>query len=299
MDINFILRFSVQKAIELLAFYLVLANLTGKGLKLGFRRLYAGKQWYYYENIALFFAYLAVITVLRLQFGHMAELVSYASIPFISLILAKSSDFKKAFLANAFTFVAVAIVALIYLFLISIHPLINSSLVLVIVMLAVWQMYFYKTYKYLAKRKMLLNLVTLVAIIFYFFILLSGLHQHLFLLIVSLFSFYVSVKLLTNKGIEKERLKTMDFISNATYGELLLFLRELANTHRKTDHIEHLIMEDQLLDPRLVEALSSRLKQFKKEQVIGDGACQIINGNIQVSIVSKEWMQEKNSNDLS
>jgi len=152
----------VQRAIELLAFYLILANLTGIDLKDSLVRLFKTKQRILYENWVLMVVYPVGITlILQLSREH-AYLIDNIMRPFVACFLLKLSfNLRRTLLSYILTMgVAFIIGATAYVFLLSgteIHGIFVFLCILILISFMVYRNYFENIYVRLLKNNWILN----------------------------------------------------------------------------------------------------------------------------------------------
>ena len=283
---NFSFTIFLQRMIELLALYLILANINGKSLKEAFEGLFRTNQRRLYENSILFLGYVLVITVVIQEMGDVGgTMISHVTQPFIGLLLVKTPEIKQAFLATTFSFIFAGIVAPFNVF-ISLHPLINFGLTLAVVTLMVQRNYLHKTYAYLINRKASLNLVCFISFLIYVAPLLVRIGTDRTALVATLLlTFFLLITFLVSRGIEQELSRTIDLITQSSYDEMLLLLQELSCQHEQSEVVQYFIIKEKSPSTKLIDILSKKLEEYKVAHLIRAYECRATKGQIKISII--------------
>jgi len=282
-DIGLILIILLQRIMELLAFYFVLANMNGRNLKEALQGLVRDKQRILYENIVLFIGYVLVMTALIYQIGELGYLVVSLTQLFVGLALVKSWNIKQGLVGVSALLILAFFITIVDSLIVSLPHLVFFGSVLVLTIGASHQNYFYKMYGFLAKKKLWLNVICFVGfIIFYVSPFLFHTYRLPVISLVLLLFWFLNI--LMTKGCEKELVKTIDFISKCSYEELLLFLKELSDDGSHSELMEYFIINDKLSSPKFMDALSLKLQTYKQTGIIKGYHCYVREEQIKISI---------------
>jgi len=276
-----VLSILLERIMELLALYLILANMSGRNLKEAWRYLVRDKQRILYENIVLFIGYVLMMVFLVYWSRATGYFIVGLIQPFIALFLVRSWNIKMGLVGYIALIMIGVIIAAITAFML--HPIVNFSLILFLAIGAVYRDYFYKVYHYLAKKRLWLNLVCMISfVILYVLPFPFDTHQlpfvGLFLFLLILFNY------LTNKGIEKALAKTIELIDNSSYEELLLFLEKSAYDYNRNELVECYVIREKVPFSRFIDALSQKLEMYKQVGIIEGYHCKVRNEQIKISI---------------
>ena len=282
MNLN--LTVLLQRTMELLAYYLILSNMNGKGLKESFRDLFTTNQRILYENIALFVGYILAMTFViqdSRDFGHW---LVYVIQPFIGLLLIKKADIKQAFLGG----IGLLLMPIVPLLLnrlpfLHFHTLINFSLMLTLVFFFVHMNYYHKVYVYLTHEKFWLNLSGFISFLIYMLPLFFQSEQMVTFLPTLL---YLLFAFLARKRIEKKWEKAIELISNGAFDDIVLLLKKLSDDYTEIELDKHftLVNNNKRLSVKFVETLSTELEKCQASKVIRSYNCQFIKEQLKISI---------------
>jgi len=285
--INFSLVVLLQRIMELLALYLILANMNGRNLKEAFRGLWRNRQRIYYENMVVFIGYVVGMTVAISVARELAYLISHVLLPFIGLFLVKRPGIRQGLLSVVFMTLLAAVVILPNL-IVPVPGVVNFGVLLVVVIWLVSQHYLYKGYAYLSNKKFWLNTVSFIAFIIYGFPFVFTAEELLFLsvvVILFLLGNLFLLKGLAKKGIEKELAETVDLVSNSSYDGLLLFLEEISCEYTHSEFIHHFVIYNIKISPEFMDALSERLTSFEKDKLFRNYTCHMVSDQIKISVI--------------
>jgi len=276
----------LQRIMELLALYLILANINGKDLKEAFEDLFMTKQRILYENIILFFGYSLIISFLIREMGETGYFVVHAFQPFIGLFLIKSLEINKALLSTVLLGIFSSIIAIPNVF-ISLHTLINFGLLLLIVALVVYQNFLHKMFVYLESKKHPLNFIYSISLLIYIFpLVFTSNIERTFLIAIMLLGFYLLMRFFIKSEMKKELSKTIDLITGSSYDETISLLQELSSEYQiHPEVIKHFIINEKSPSAELIDALSNKLETFKNNHKIKTYDCNINRKQIKISII--------------
>jgi len=271
---------------ELLALYLILANINGKTLKEAFVDLFTSTQRFLTENLILFIGYPIAITAIIYQCDAMGHGFSLVMLPFVAMALVKKFKLNLAMLALVFLFIFSLPVATITL-LIPLHRLINFSLILGIVVLVVAQNYPYRLHNFMAKGKIFINVVYMFSFLIYFLPVVINPQEFLIVIIflILLLISYAVIILSTKIRMRKELAVMLILVNNGSYEELLLFLKQQAHYYDYSEVSEYFVIDERLMPVALVDAISQKLTYYKTQNKIRAYACRAMERQIKISIV--------------
>jgi len=286
-NVNFNFVVLVQRAIELLALYLVLANMNGQGLKKALKWLWTNGQWIFYDKIIVFIGYVVIMTLIISTSRDLGHDIAHILTPFVGLFLVRKSDLRQGLLGIIFV-ILVSGVTMIPRVLFTYHTLINFGLLLIAVIWLIHRNYVYTVYEFLKKQKVWFNFVTIVALVLYSVPFFST-SERLGLLVTGLILIFSGILILfdvlTRKGIEKEVAKTIDLIFNSSYDELLEILEKRSEDYAHSEYIHHFIIDEKRSSPKLVDAISEKLKTFEEEGLFRNYVCQVVDEQVKISVV--------------
>jgi len=286
-SINFSLTVLLERIMELLALYLILANMNGWGLKESFKWLWRTKQQVLYGNIVVFIGYVVGITILVEVDWETGYLIAHVSNLLIGLYLVRRSDIREGLIASTFLVLLAALIGLPTLF-VPLYSTISFALILLGVVLLVHKNYLYTLFDYMFNKKALLNFIFVISFVLFVLPLFADLENGLFLsLMVACFlvANLLWLRVITKSGIKKELAQTVNWIAQSSYDELLLFLQDLSHRHHHMEHIYHFEIYKRKISPELSEAIKNRLGIFEKDQVFRNYACQELKSIVTISIV--------------
>ena len=277
-----------QRIMELLALYLILANITGKTLKDALAELFNSKQRILYENIGIFVGYtLGIVTIIFMLdgFGYM---LNSAIMPLVILFFVKQAKLVQAVLASLIL-IAFTVIAVLPNLIINLNYLINFILILVLVMFAVQQNYLYRIHRFLARKKIVLNAVYAVSLLLYLLSVTLNEYEMIDVTVVILLSItYGGITLIANYARQKELEKRLDLIANSTYDELILFLKMQECYYKQSKISEYFAIDPKLLAPVMVTAIATKLREYQNVGLIKASECRIIDEQIKISIIQHE-----------
>ena len=274
----------LQRIIELLAFYLILANIDGNNLKESFVRLVKTKQRsFLYGNVIVSVVYLSAVTVLILTMpvSSDAYLIDHVIRPFVAFfLLRRAFSLQKALLSNVFVTITAVTVALLA-FVASFTTIVVFLVILIIIMLAAYLNYFSNAYTYLSKKKWLSNMILILSAVIYlsifiveFSIIIGVFVATLFLLI----TFYFDHKNRRAVSI------TIDQLKNATTNNFIQVLQGLASEYKQANVLHQYIIETDNIK-KFVPALLVELEKHKKLGTLKDYECITKEGQIKINAV--------------
>ncbi|MCL2558964.1 MAG: hypothetical protein FWE07_00635 [Turicibacter sp.] len=266
MDIfNLSLRFIVERSVELLVFYLILANLYEKDLQEALKRLIRIPQQIFYGNIVLLLVYPIGMAFVFQVVPEYIYLIDHVLRPVVALfLLRRVFDFKKMMI----TFISVYLVSVIFIifvFIFNMSGIFTFLWLLAIAMFLSHQNYFEKIYVYLAKKNWLLNGVIVLSIILFTLPFFSG------TLLMIAFNFLVGCIVLllfaTIFRLRKERTIFISQIEEASADDFLDILKELSLEYEEVEMIrQYTIKQHNSLE--LSSTLSQQLEFQKMRGVI-------------------------------
>jgi len=261
MNFNLITVF--QRVIELLAFYLILANIDGKGLKESFIRLFATKQKNLYGNVVVLIAYPFAMAFLiyALPTGAYGYAIDVLLRPFVAyFLLRRTFNFKIALLANILSFVCVLPISIVNL-LVSLNLTFIYLVGFVVISVMSYQDYFKGIYVYVVKKRWLFNTIFILSFGLYIIILLGSFS---FVLGVSLLSLFLIISVYLHNRNRLKVSKTINLLQSATAENLFQILKELSAEYVESDVINQYTIQDSNINqiaPKLLEILEAQKRQ--------------------------------------
>lgn len=280
MEFNFTIL--IQRVIELLAFYLILANIDGNSLKESVTRLFATKQKILYANMVLLVVYpIAITFVIQAlpDYGYLIDLLFYPFVAFF--LLRRRLSLKQLLVSMIFSFVTATVSAALTLAF-SNNPVVAFLFTLVVVATICYLNYFEVFYAYLLKKKKILYAVCLVSFIFYiapFFIgiLPIGL---LFLLLI----LWSVVTIYYKRDDRMELLAISKRLENARSNDLFEILQDISSDHKQSDVVHEYIIQNHNIE-QITLSVSKKLDLHKRFGTIQDYECIISNRQVKVDII--------------
>jgi len=277
----------LQRVIELLAFYLVLANMNGKGLEKAFKDFFTDGQRRFHGNVVAFIGYVLVMTVVISNWRELGHTITQITTPFVGLFLVRKADIRQGLLGFVFLGLLGGVVVIPRVFF-TYHTLISFGILLVMTIWLVSRHQVYKMYEHLVSKKLWLHLVSFISLIIYGLPFVFNTERLLFLsLMVGFFllSNLFLLKSLAQKSMERKLSEAVDLIANSSYDELLLFLEEISYDHAHSEYLHHFVINNKTLAPKFADALSGKLEKFKESAIIKDYRCRTINEQIKISVI--------------
>jgi len=238
LDLNLIVL--LQRTIELLAFYLILANIHGKDLKEALKRLFKIPQQTFYGNVVVLIFYPVVLALLFQILPTYMYLIDHLLRPFVAhFLLRRVFQLNKA-LISFLILMVVGFIFGIFAFIFSLDATFVFLWFLSSVMFMAHQNYFEGLYVRLVKRKRLLNVVTLLSFAFFLSPLFVEGFPVLFPLMLSLL-----LILGTIVYIKKELSYTIKRIRQATSDDFFIILKDLSSEYEEFDYCSWYIIRNQ------------------------------------------------------
>lgn len=274
----------VQRLIELLAFYLILANINGMDLKESCIRLVKTKQRTLYDNVIVLIGYPLLISfVIEFLRGHgwgtEVFLIDQLFRPLVAhLLLRRVFDIKKALLAYLFTmFVGFIIAIPAYVF--DLHGVFVYLWILSMIAFMSHHNYFEKLYGRLEKKVWLLKGAFALSAILYvmpFFV------SHFPLIAFPILASVLFLAVIVHVKIETARI--VEQIKTASSHELHQVLEELASDRRQSDpYRSYTIKHYNTMD--IGPALSRKLDFNKRQRLIKDYELVLEKRQIKINVI--------------
>jgi len=262
---NVTIAIFLERSIELLAFYLILANINGKDVKTAFTELVVTKQKILLGNIVLLVAYPLGMSLLiqflrRDEFNMFGLLVNLLLSPFVVYFLLRLRfNLKKFLLTNILSFV-IAIVCGMIILISAANPFFAFILTFATITLLTTKNYFEHIYLRLIRKQWLLNLVLTISLLVYFMPFFIEGYSIIFVLFLSSGLIWIIFFQIHKAGkIIIGRLK------NATTSDFLFILSELATEHQQSEIMHQYIIKT----PFLLEITSPLIKALKLQKMVG------------------------------
>ena len=282
---NFDLMILLQRMIELLAFYLILANFDGNGLKESIGRLFSTKQkGFLYGNIIVLIVYPLALTVAAQATtvpGNVYGIDDLLRLFVTHFLLRRAFNFKDGLLAGALSSTSALMVAMFnWLFIpLSVTAMYLAALVIIIAMS--YQKHFKFIYIYISKKSWLLNIICLLSLALYGVTLSISFSVPLGLSIFLIF-FLISVYLHNKNRLEISAITTS--LENATLADFFQLLKELSLEHKETEIINQYIIRDSKVN-QLMPILSKQLEAYKNSDEIRAYECITTKWQIKINAV--------------
>jgi len=279
-----------QRTIELLAFYLILANVYGKDLKEAFVQLVFTKQKVLYGNIIISIIYLFSITFIiqLLPVSAHGYLIDQLLRPVIAFfLLRRAFSLKKALFTFLFSMGIGFAVSMLTFFFSTGQIMIQGVLVFLLNLSVVIFMsdknYFENIYVRLLKRKWLANSVSILSFVLYCLpFLIENLSISIFVIFptLTLLLFF----LITVIFIKKETTTKIEQLKNATPEEFLQRLEELSSEYFPSNLLrQYIIKNHNVMD--IVPSLSKELDTHKMLQTFRDYECIVTKRQIKINVI--------------
>jgi len=280
---NITLTILLQRTIELLAFYLILANINGRDLRESFLELVITKQGVLYGNILLLIGYpLAMTFIIRMvpSYGYSIDLIFY---PLVAhLLLRLTFKLNKMFLSYLLS-MGIGFIIGIAAFAFSLHqtPLHGIFVFLWILFVVIFmasQNYFEKIYMHLLKKAWLLNALLTISFVMYLTFLFIRNFSIIFpiLSLILLFGTIVYFK--------KEMTIIIGRLRNASSNDFLQILKDLSSEHTESEIIHQYIIKNYSL-MRIVPSLLRELDTHKRLGTIKDYECIFKKSQIKINVI--------------
>ena len=284
MEMNFSLTILLQRTIELLAFYLILANIDGKSLKDSFVRLVVSKQrGLLYGNVVVLVVYPLVVMLMieNMPSSNHGYVIDTFLRPFIAyFLLRRAFNFKNALLVGVLSSASVLIVVMLNL-LISLDVMAMYLLSLVIITGISYQKYFKLIYVYLSKKNWLLNSICFVSIMLYgvssfiSFSIFFGTLQFLLFLIVSIYLHHRN-----NLDLST----TIDLLENATADNLFQILTLLSSEHTESEVVNQYTIDGNNVN-QIAPTVSKVLESQREMGTIRNYECTTTEWQIKINVI--------------
>lgn len=282
MDINLIIL--VQRAIELLAFYLILANLYGKDLKTSLSRLIQTKQRTHYGNMVMMVVYpIGITLIIQAMIDHDLEaqgyLIDNVLRPLTAIYLLRLVfDLKKTLLSYIFLMMVSFIISL-FALVFSLDGMFVFLWILFTTIFMAYRNYFEGIYIRLLRKPVLLNIMAALSIILYAVPFLTGSFPIITFPLFALLLFLVMII-----HIKKETKAIVERITEAKTGELFDVLKELSAYYQQSEIIHtYTIKHYNVLD--LAPPLSKKLEIGKRISRIKDYECILEKRQIKINVI--------------
>lgn len=281
MDLNFVVLF--QRAIELFAFYLILANLRGIDLKESLTRLFSTKQKVFYGNWVLMVVYpIAIALIFQLSRDY-AYMIDQLLRPFVAYFLLRLIvDWQKLLVSYAFSMVTIFIVGgIAFIFSINEIPLHGmfvflSNLAVVIFM--AHQNYFENIYVRLVNRKHLLNVISVFSLILYstlfFSVNFSIIFPIISLLLFGLITFH----------LRRETTNIVKRIEKTSPEDLFQILRDISFEYRESDVGSQYTIRNYKFT-EIAYPLGKALDSHRRRSTFRDYECVIAKRQIKINVL--------------
>lgn len=280
-DINLITL--IQRTIELLAFYFILANLNGMDLKEALCRLFVTKQKKLYFNVLLLIIYLPAITIVYQRLPDYGYLIDLVVRPFVaSFLIRRPLSLKKLLCCHLslmlIGFVTGAASLIFSLYSSYLHAILLFLIILFVAMIVVHHNHFENIYVRLLKKEWLLNVVLILAFVLYlapFFtesspIILIGVLPAL---------------LLTIFFLRKERVDVIRKINVSRSPDLHELLKEISMGYIESDLVNQYTIKHYNSMQDIAPLLSKKLEIKKKLGYIEDYECNVEKRQIKINVI--------------
>ncbi|MCL2559385.1 MAG: hypothetical protein FWE07_02760 [Turicibacter sp.] len=239
LNVNLVIL--TQRIIELLMFYLVLANIHGKDLKESFTRLIKIPQGVFYGNIVLLLVYPVTATLMIQTIpGGYGILVDHFLRPLLAyFLLRRTFDLKKLLLSNVLVVVSTLVVAWIDI-IIPLRFILSFLAILILIIGMAYQGVFRKTYLFLVKKEWLFTIVSIASLIVYLMPLLVGFSLSLHL---SLFALAMISGIYLYNKTRLETATTTSLLRQATPDEFLETLESLSSEYQQVEMVYQFVIE--------------------------------------------------------
>ena len=273
----------LQRAIELLAFYLILANIDGRGLKESFTRLFVTRQKNLYANPFVLVGYLLVVTFLIsvVPVARNAYTIDHLLRPFVAhFLLRRAFNFKRVLLANIFSFAILMIVALLVSgFVLDVTTI--SLVTLLGIIIIAHRNYFRFMYIFISRKDWLVNTFCLVSLAAYSLSIFTEFSIVLAIILLSLF-LGLSVYLHCKNWLEVSVL--IKQIQNITSDNMFQILREISIEHFDSDIIHQYMIPSNNINKITPEILMMLASQ-KEQKVIKNYDYTVTKWQIKINVI--------------
>ena len=284
----------MERSIELLAFYLILANLYGSDLKTALTELVVAKpKRILYGNMVLLLVYpLAIafiVQMTRQQLGWQNEgyIVDHALQHLIAHILLRQSfNLRKALLTFIFS-AGVATIGGVFAFIFVLNTQFTFLWILSIVMLMCYHSFFEGLYVRLIRKSWLINTVTLFSFVIYFTAFFGFSENFTMAVTVSASTILLTASalfLMTPSYLKKETWNTVQQIKRATPNSLFDTLKDLSAEHMESDvACWYIIKHHNVVE--LVNPLNRKLKFQCRRGIIKDYELHLTKEQIKINVI--------------
>jgi len=280
----------VQRAIELLAFYLILANLNGKDLKTSFTRLIKTKQRTFYGNMVMMVVYpIAITLVIQTMVDHDLEaqgyLIDQVFRPFVAAYLLRLAfNLKKALLAYLLSMLVGLIVGM-FAFIFTLNTMFLFLSTLSVIVFMSHQNHFENIYVRLVKKSWLWNTVLVGSLTLYLIpFIVAELSSIFFTVSLILYFFSLVIYLGVIFYLNKETAHMVERIKSASPEELLQVLQDLSSEYQQNEIIHsYTIKHYNVLE--ILPSLSRELDFNKRQRLIRDYECTMTKRQIKINVI--------------
>jgi|GEM_PF-1391349 len=287
MELN--LHLLIQRAVELLVFYLILANINGQDLKASLIRLVKTKQKTFYGNMVLLAVYpIAMMLLIQHMINYDLETEGYLIDQLLhplaaTYLLRLALDVKKLLVAHLFKMLFGTVIIMIG-FVLGLNTTVVFLLILAAVLFMNQQNYFESIYVRLIKKRWLLNLALVLSFMFY----LPPYLVESSVILLTIALIICSLSVVAYLGVafyfKKESDTFIERIQNAKNEELFDVLETLSAEHQRS-HVAHAYT---IKHYNLWEILSPLLKQLdtiKRREIIRDFDYVLTKRKVKIHII--------------
>ena len=280
--LNFNLTVWLQRVIELLSFYLILSNISGKDLKESLTRLIMTKQRILYGNMILLIGYPLAITFIiqaipTQQHGHLIDLLLY---PLIAcFLLRRTFSLKKTLLSYISLMIILATVNL-FAFAFSLNATTLTFLLLALftTIIMSYQAYFEVIYAHLEKKNWLLNSIAVLSFVVYAIPFFADSFSIILLILLLLLFVTITIK------SKLEISATLNRLKSATPDDVMQALKDLSSEHRQSNIIHQYIIQNNNIK-KLNLRISEELNNHKKSGTIKDYECIAMKSKLKINVI--------------
>jgi len=272
-----------QRAIELLAFYLILANIDGRGLRESFARLIVTKQKNLYANPFVFVVYMLGIMILiyALPEARHGYTIDHLLRPFVAyFLLRRAFNFKRVLMASVFSFAITLPISMFYL-LAPLDVTILYLVTLLVVIGIVARNYFKSIYVYLANKDWLLNALCLLSVVFYSISVLAEFSIILGTILLLLF-FGVNIYLHGRNWLEVSAL--IGRVEGITSDNMLQVLSEISSEHFDHGVIQQYAIPSNSIN-KITPAILNMLENQKEQKFIKNYDYTVTKWQIKINVI--------------
>jgi len=283
MDLNLTLNIYFVSIVELLGFYLILANIHGKDLKTAWRQL-VNPESRMLANLTLLMLYpLAIAIIVQMIRNHGGQdegyLIDNIFRPFvIYFLLGAVFSIKKALLTFILS-MGIAFIANVFRLLFSLSTPFVFLLTLTAIILMASQNHFERIYNFLAKKRWLLTTVCLISAVIYFLLFLTDRFSIPLPAMLSLLLFWT-----TMLHLRKEVSLLIEQIKGASSDEFLNVLKGASSDYMRSDTTHwYIIRNNDIVE--LITPLSKKLELQQMRGAIKDYEYVVTKRQIKISVI--------------